>query len=221
MVAGRTPIQTVHADFPHTASQWSLKSPHYANPGHRTRHHAVQRRSTPQTRSIGAWKRRSGDRLAATHSRRCNWRTLSMGEAHRGSWYRSCRTCPRASLRRRYDDCRGPSLLPRSATRRSAVLLPPLTPATPPLDFAMGLYEPRCPDPGLRRRVSRVPFVSVHACCAPYPAETHRTCTPDRSAMDMAFTVSSAARLSDCKHVEAAGFTLCCGPRAGSLLRGS
>ena len=41
----------------------------------------------------------------------------------------------------------------------------------------MGLYEPRCPDPGLRRRVSRVPFVSVHACCAPYPAETHRTYT--------------------------------------------
>ena len=142
-------------------------------------------------------------------------------EAHRGSWYRSCRTCPHASLRRRYDHCRGPSLLPRSAPRRSAVLRPPLTPAAPPLDFAIGLYEPRCPDPGLRRRVSRVPFVSVHACCAPYPAETHRTYTPDRTAMDMAFTVSSAARLSDCKYVEAADFTLCCGPRAGSLLRGS
>ena len=25
---------------------------------------------------------------------------------------------------------------------------------------------------GLDRRASRVPFVSVHACCAPYPAET-------------------------------------------------
>ena len=30
-VAGRTPSQTVRADFPHTASQWSLKSEHYAN----------------------------------------------------------------------------------------------------------------------------------------------------------------------------------------------
>ena len=36
----------------------------------------------------------------------------------------------------------------------------------------------------------------------------------------MAFTVLTAARLSDCKYVEAAGFTSCCGPRAGSLQRG-
>ena len=33
---------------------------------------------TPVDRSISAWKRRAGDRLAATHSRRCNWRTLSI-----------------------------------------------------------------------------------------------------------------------------------------------
>ena len=42
------------------------------------------------------------------------------------------------------------------------------------LAFAFGLYEPRLPRPGLRRRVSRVPFLSLHACCAPYPAETRR-----------------------------------------------
>ena len=46
-VAGRTPIQTVHADFPHTASQWSLRSPHYANPGHRARRHAIQGEVSP------------------------------------------------------------------------------------------------------------------------------------------------------------------------------
>jgi hypothetical protein len=40
------------------------------------------------------------------------------------------------------------------------------------LAFTIGLYEPRCPDSGLRRRASRVPPHSVHACCAPYPAET-------------------------------------------------
>ena len=40
------------------------------------------------------------------------------------------------------------------------------------LAFTIGLYEPRCPDTGLRRRASRVPLPSVHACCAPYPAET-------------------------------------------------
>ena len=45
LVAGRTPIQTVHADFPHTASQRSLRSRHYANSGIKTHDHAAQRRS--------------------------------------------------------------------------------------------------------------------------------------------------------------------------------
>ena len=44
-----------------------------------TRRHASWRTSALQIRSIRAWKRRSGDRLAATQSRRCNWRTWSMG----------------------------------------------------------------------------------------------------------------------------------------------
>ena len=44
-----------------------------------TRRHASRRTSSLQIRSIRAWKRRVGDRLAATHRRRCNWRTLSMG----------------------------------------------------------------------------------------------------------------------------------------------
>ena len=111
--------------------------------------------------------------------RHCNWRAFEQWtSAHRGGWYRSRRTCPHASWRRPHDHCRGPSLLPRSATRRSSVVRPPLTPAAPRLDFTVGLYEPRRPDLGLPRRVSRVPFASVHACCAPYPAETHRTYTP-------------------------------------------
>ena len=49
-----------------------------------TRRHASQRRSALQTRSIRAWKRRSGDRLAATQSRRCNWRTFAMGAGPSG-----------------------------------------------------------------------------------------------------------------------------------------
>jgi hypothetical protein len=40
------------------------------------------------------------------------------------------------------------------------------------LAFTIGLYEPHCPDAGRRRRASRVPPRSVHACCALYPAET-------------------------------------------------
>jgi len=31
---GRTPFQTVHADFPHTAYRWSLEPVHYAAPGY-------------------------------------------------------------------------------------------------------------------------------------------------------------------------------------------
>ena len=45
--------------------------------------------------------------------------------------------------------------------------------------------------------------------------------SPDVCAIDMAFTVKPAARLSVGKYVEAAGFTSCCGPRVGSLHRGS
>ena len=44
-----------------------------------TRRHASRRTSSLQIRSIRAWKRRFGDRLAAAHRRRCNWRTLSRG----------------------------------------------------------------------------------------------------------------------------------------------
>ena len=40
--------------------------------------------------------------------------------------------------------------------------------------FRRWLIRGALPRPGPRRRASRVPFVSVHACCAPYPAETRR-----------------------------------------------
>jgi hypothetical protein len=42
--------------------------------------------------------------------------------------------------------------------------------------FRRWLIRVALPRPGLRRRASRVPSVSVHACCAPYPAETHCAC---------------------------------------------
>ena len=40
--------------------------------------------------------------------------------------------------------------------------------------FRRRLIRVALPRPGLRRRTARVPFVSVHACCAPYPAEIRR-----------------------------------------------
>ena len=142
-------------------------------------------------------------------------------EAHRGSWSRSRRTCPHASLRRRYDHRRGPSLLPRSAARRSSVLWPPLTPAAPLLDFAMGLYEPRCPDQNCADGSLVFRSAPCTRAAPPTPPRPTVPTPPDRGTVDMAFTVRSAARLSGCKYVEAAGFTSCCGPRAGSLRRGS
>jgi hypothetical protein len=39
--------------------------------------------------------------------------------------------------------------------------------------FRRWLIRDALPRLGLRRRASRVPYASMHACCAPYPAETH------------------------------------------------
>ena len=167
----------MRADFPHTASQRSLTS--------RIARASDAIPSAPPPRGgqpPGLTNRRSRSGPGLVWPRPIVGVAIGALErwtrAHRGSWYRSRRTCPHASLRRPHDHCRGPSLRPRSAPRPSAVLWPPLTPAAPPLDFAVGLYEPRRPDHGPRRRASRVPFASLHACCAPYPAETPRTYTP-------------------------------------------
>jgi hypothetical protein len=50
---------------------------------------------------------------------------------HRGNWIRSCRSCPRASLRLRHCPRRDPSLRPRCSSRTSALLRSPRTPAAP------------------------------------------------------------------------------------------
>src|SRR5438045_960884 len=57
------------------------------------------------------------------------------------------------------------------------------------LTFTIGLYEARDPDDDPGSRASRVPLLSVHACCALYPAETCRE-SPDSRAADMAFAVT-------------------------------
>ena len=79
-----------------------------------TRRHASQRTSSLQIRSIRAWKRRFGDRLAAAHRRRCNWRTLPRGGHLSGVLGPVSPAMPRASLRPR----RAPSLRPVSRPHR-------------------------------------------------------------------------------------------------------
>ena len=68
--------------------------------------------------------------------------------AHRGSWNRTCRSCPRACLRRRRDHRRDPSLpLALFVARLDATTIPSDARCAR-LAFAVGLYESRCPDPG-------------------------------------------------------------------------
>ena len=121
-------------------------------------------------RSISAWKRRPGCCLAALHSRRCNWRTLSTDSRPPG-WLdlgghalaRACVTdlAPARTLR-------SPRVVRRAAPHYYGPLGLPLRRAR----FRRWLIRAALPRPGLHRRVSRVSFGSVSACCAPYPAET-------------------------------------------------
>ena len=52
-------------------------------------------------------------------------------ETHRGSWNRTCRSCPGACLLDQPDHRRDPSLPPRSSSRGSTLLRSPRTPAAP------------------------------------------------------------------------------------------
>jgi len=113
-----------------------------------TRFHASWRTSPLQIRSTSAWKRLPGCRLAATHSRRCSCRTLSIG-SRRSGWLGP-------------DPPAMPSRLPALSTRPPQGPFPPATlfvvaihGTTTPSDsrctelaFTFGLYEPPRPDPG-------------------------------------------------------------------------
>ncbi len=121
---------------------------------------------------------------------RCNWRTLSMGGCPPGDWDRTCRPCPRTCPRDSPDHRRGPSLPSRCSSRRSAVLRPPRTPAAH-ASLSPSAYTSAPAPTRRRRRASRVPFLSVHACCAPYPAETLARVHPRTGAReDMAFAAT-------------------------------
>ena len=88
------------------------------------------------------------------------------------------------------------------------------------LVFATGLCERRCPDPGRTdgSLMFRPPLCTRAAPLTPPRSSTRLS--PDCGALNVAFAVKPAARLSGCKSDEAAGFTLSCGPCAGSLRRG-
>ena len=108
MALGKTPVQTVRADFPHTAYRWSLVRPHYADPGYWT----VPRRRCklkPLTKGLGK-PNPGAEATALAHlvSSSNAQRHASFGEPSRASRSpqrdlavappRACRTSVRALL---------------------------------------------------------------------------------------------------------------------------
>src|SRR2546427_10904940 len=99
-------------------------------------------------RSSTAWTRRPGCRLAALQSRRCNWRTLSTDLRPSGWLEPVLPVMPWHVLAR-------PTLPPQGSFAPPALFFTGLVTTTVPSDarcaalvFAIGLYEPRCPDSG-------------------------------------------------------------------------
>src|SRR5438132_12317596 len=152
-------------------------------------------------RSYSAWKRRSADRLAASHSR---------------PW--SCRTCSLGWLGRVASTM--PSRLPPPSARLPQGPFPPATlfvvaidGTTIPsdsrcaaLDFALGLYEAPCRDDG-DADGSLVFRTAPCTRAAPSTPVGPSTRSPDTGAEDVAFVVTCATRLPHCFSIEAAGFT--------------
>ena len=112
------------------------------------RRHASRRTSSLQIRSIRAWKRRSGDRLAAAHRRRCNWRTLSRGEHLSGELGPVLPAMPSRVLAP--TPCPPQGSFPPAAlccTALRGTITPSDSRCAAPA-FTFGLCESRCPDSG-------------------------------------------------------------------------
>lgn len=94
-----------------------------------------------------AWKRRPGCRLAVLQSRRCNWRTLSADSRPPGWLEPVVPVMPSRVLAR-------PTLPPQGPFAPRALFVARLLTTTVPsdsrcaaVDFTVGLYEARWPDP--------------------------------------------------------------------------
>ena len=84
--------------------------------------------------------------LAATQRRRCNWRTLSMGGCPPG-WL-DLAVMPSRVLARPPCPPQGPFVPLALFVARLCTTTIPSDARCAALDFTVGLYEPRCPDPG-------------------------------------------------------------------------
>ena len=106
---------------------------------------------------VAAWPH---SRVGVAIGALCRWTRV-----HRGNWYRSSRSCPRASLLGRHCPRRDPSLRPRYSSRASSLLWSPRIPAAPrslsPMAYTSGVAPTRAAQTGfscfvpLRVRVLR------------------------------------------------------------------
>jgi len=171
----------VRADFPHTASGWSLgsqhcavpsKQPHASSPaGGRHPSTVVHHVEAPPRMPLGC-RPQSPSQLS-----RFVVRLLAAGVVRSGHAGHSLALT-------HFDDTTTPGTLPsrrvlphgvRSRSSRSALRY--LGPLGLPLHsdrFRLRLIRRALPRRGPCRRASRVPPSSVHACCAPYPAGLRR-----------------------------------------------
>ena len=146
--------------------------------------------------------------LGRDPSRHGNWRTLAMGSRPPGELEPVLPVMPSRVLA-------PPTCSPQGPFPPAALFVAAIHSTTAPSDsrcaalaFTLGLYEPRCPDTGCTdgSLVFRSPPCPRAA--PPTPPRSRSRTPPDQDERDVAFAVKSAARLSGCKSVEAAGFPL-------------
>mgnify|MGYP006339759885 CR=1 FL=1 len=178
-----TPAQTVHADFPHTAYQWSsVRSIVRFCPSGQALHRGVHPASHQQGVAPPGWVlhlRASARRplgcgpelpLQLSHfvaAVSCVGVVRSGLAGHSLALTRSismttARTLPSSRVM--------PHGLRRCGLRPTVRYYDPLGLPLRTIRLRLGLIRTRLPRQGPRRRASHVPLQSLHACCAPYPA---------------------------------------------------
>ena len=140
-----------------------------------------------------AWKRRPGCRLAATPESALQLAHFVDGLASTGvvgtglAGHALALTCSADVAHRRDPSLRAALFV----ARPSSLLRSPRTPAAPRSLSPLAYTSRACPDDGLRRRASRVPFrLRVTRAAPPTPPRPAARTPPDWGAADVAFAVT-------------------------------
>jgi len=160
----------VRADFPHTAYRWSVRIRRYANAWTAKPSLRLLTGVTPSRRAAEGGRHPCADwphpqsmlRVARFDAERRLSGVIGTGPAGH------------ALARSHFIDETRAGVLPSRRVIRRGVqqYYDPLGLPLRTTRFHHRLIRVALPRPGPRRRASRVPFVSLHACCSPYPAET-------------------------------------------------